>query len=151
MTKPEMTNKISTRTQPNHVKGAADGYSTSAATVRSKPGTPIEVQAHDQNIWWKIATPNAAAKRSGSSNGKWLFTGMDQVHATIPPEILKPVTGLCEVGHTRPVVVERSGSLSGFTWSSSHAPDAAQRHALHRVRATRGLLDGNRKACERKT
>lgn len=25
---------------------------------------------------------------------------MDQVHATIPLEILKPVTALCEVGHT---------------------------------------------------
>ena len=51
MTKPEITKKISTPTQPNHVKSAADGYRTSAATVCSKPGTPIETQAHDQNIW----------------------------------------------------------------------------------------------------
>lgn len=51
MTKPEITKNISTPTQPNHVKGAADGYSTSAATVRSNPGWPIETQAHDQNIW----------------------------------------------------------------------------------------------------
>src|ERR1700745_83090 len=51
MTKPEITKNISTPTQPNHVKGAADGYRTSAATERSKPGTPIETQAQDQNIW----------------------------------------------------------------------------------------------------
>src|ERR1700745_3853607 len=60
MTKPEITKNTSTPTQPNHVKGAAggyrkkgaaDGYRTSAATKRSKPGTPIETQAQDQNIW----------------------------------------------------------------------------------------------------
>jgi hypothetical protein len=32
MTKSEITKNISTPTQPNHVKGAADGYRTSAAT-----------------------------------------------------------------------------------------------------------------------
>src|SRR5471032_2059477 len=51
MTKPEMTKNSSTPSQPNHVKGAADGNRTSAATWRSKPGTPIETQAKDQNIW----------------------------------------------------------------------------------------------------
>jgi hypothetical protein len=51
MTKPEITKNISTPTQPNHVKGAADGYRTSAPTVRSNPGWPIETQAHDQNSW----------------------------------------------------------------------------------------------------
>src|ERR1700736_4949325 len=59
MTKPEITKNISTPTQPNHVKGAADGYSTSAATERSKPGTPNEHQAQDQNVWSKMATPRA--------------------------------------------------------------------------------------------
>jgi hypothetical protein len=53
-----------------------------------------------------MATPRAAAKRSGSSNGKWLFTGMDQVHATIPLEISEVVKALCEVRHTWSVVVE---------------------------------------------
>src|SRR5215470_20066203 len=51
MTKPEITKNISTPTQPNHVKGAADGYRTSAPTVRSNPGWPIGTQAHDQNSW----------------------------------------------------------------------------------------------------
>src|SRR3954470_6909609 len=51
MTKPEITKNISTPTQPNHVKGAAEGYRTSAATVRSNPGWPIQIQAHDQNNW----------------------------------------------------------------------------------------------------
>jgi hypothetical protein len=68
-----------------------------------------------------MATPRAAAKRSGSSNGKWLFTGMDQIHATIPLEILKRVKAFCEVGHTWSVVVEMRGTqwllFAGLTTS----------------------------------
>lgn len=68
-----------------------------------------------------MATPRAAPKRSGSSNGKWLFTGMDQIHATIPSEIAKPVAALCEMGHTW-------FTRWGRSWPSSRAPDATQRH-----------------------
>src|SRR3954470_14267183 len=60
-----------------------------------------------------MATPRAAAKRSGSSRDKWLFTGMDQIHATIPLEILKPLTGLFELGHTRFAALRASASGTG--------------------------------------
>src|SRR3954453_486648 len=93
-----------------------------------------------------MATPRAAAKRSGSSNGKWLFTGMDQVHATIPLEILEPVTALCEVGHTWSVVVEMRGTFELVTYPSSHV--RTQRHALRPGLDTSELkLDRNRRDC----
>src|SRR5581483_2808669 len=49
-----------------------------------------------------MATPRAVAKRSGSSNGKWFFTGVLQIRETIPLQILDPFVRLFEVRHTRP-------------------------------------------------
>src|SRR6266850_6554034 len=49
-----------------------------------------------------MATPRAVPKRSGSSRGKWFFTGALQMHETIPLQILDPFTELFEVGHTSP-------------------------------------------------
>lgn len=40
-----------------------------------------------------------AALAIGSSRDNWLFTGINQIHATIPLEILNPFTGLFEEGH----------------------------------------------------
>jgi hypothetical protein len=46
---------------------------------------------------------------------------MDQIHATIPLEILKRVKAFCEVGHTWSVVVEMRGTqwllFAGLTTS----------------------------------
>src|SRR5271165_3095584 len=47
-----------------------------------------------------MATPRAVPKRSGSSRGKWFFTGVLQIHETIPLQIFDPFTELFEVGHT---------------------------------------------------
>src|ERR1044071_2578593 len=47
-----------------------------------------------------MATPRAAPKRSGSSRGKWFFTGVLPIHETIPLQISDPFTALDEVGHT---------------------------------------------------
>ena len=48
------------------------------------------------------------AKRSGSSNAKWFFTGVLPIHETIPLQILDPLTELCDVGHA----VSADGSKS---------------------------------------
>src|SRR5689334_11130837 len=76
---------------------------TSAATWRSKPGTPIETQAQDQNIWWKTATPRAVPKRSGSSSGKWFFTGAPHVGGNRPVAD----TGFLHPGSVRLVTLGR--------------------------------------------
>jgi hypothetical protein len=47
-----------------------------------------------------MATPRAVPKRSGSSRGKWFFTGVLQIQETIPLQILDPFAELFEVGHT---------------------------------------------------
>src|SRR5262245_51607534 len=47
-----------------------------------------------------MATPRAAPKRSGSSRGKWFFTGVLPIHETIPLQILDPFRALDVVGHT---------------------------------------------------
>src|SRR3954471_21863636 len=47
-----------------------------------------------------MATPRGAPKRSGSSRGKWFFTGVLPIHETIPLQILDRFNGLFEVGPT---------------------------------------------------
>src|SRR6266853_2578187 len=62
-----------------------------------------------------MATPRAVPKRSGSSRGKWFFTGALQMHETIPLQILNPFTELFEVGHTSPPTVQMPRSSYGLT------------------------------------
>src|SRR5579872_598040 len=59
-----------------------------------------------------MATPRAVAKRSGSSRGKWFFTGALQIHETIPLELPDPFTWLCEVGHACPTEGSKPGSVT---------------------------------------
>src|SRR5260221_11153675 len=47
-----------------------------------------------------MATPRAVPKRSGSSRGKWFFTGITQIHETIPWWILGPFNNVFDVRHT---------------------------------------------------
>src|SRR6476661_3313823 len=69
-----------------------------------------------------MATPRAVPKRSGSSRGKWFFTGALQMHETIPLQILDPFTELFEVGHTSPPTVQmpRSSRRSAFPVGKPH-------------------------------
>src|ERR1700740_685321 len=72
-----------------------------------------------------MATPRAAAKRSGSSRGKWFFMGIRRIHETKSSQIqslqiLKPFTEFFEVGHpfSAHILRIRHGSGNWFLHTS---------------------------------